>query len=79
MSARAHLGLRLSGLLLLLAVTLWPRSRGAHHDREIADTTTPAHLAVTTATRLEIDEAPRPRSARSTGDAEDLDLPSIIQ
>ena len=74
MSARAHLGLRLSGLLLLLAVTVWPRSRGEHHDRAALGVATPAHLAVTTAARLEVDEAPRPRAARAANDSDDGDL-----
>lgn len=71
MSPRAHLGLRLSGLLLLLAVAVWPRSRRDHHDRAVLGVATTAHLAVTTAARLETDEAPRPRAARAP--AETLD------
>ncbi|OJY29574.1 MAG: hypothetical protein BGO98_47910 [Myxococcales bacterium 68-20] len=78
MSARAHLGLRLSGLLLLLAVTVWPRSRGEHHDRAVAGVATPAHLAVTTAARLEVDEAPRPRAARAADDSDDGDLDAPV-
>ena len=77
MSPRAHLGLRLSGLLLLLAVAAWPRSRGEHHDRAVLGVATPAHLAVTTAARLHVDHAPRPRAARATADVlEELDTSS---
>ena len=77
MSRRAHLGLRLSGLLLLLAVGVWPRSRGEHHDRAALGVATAAHLAVTTAARLQVDEAPRPRAVRAADEAfEDLDSPN---
>lgn len=68
MSRREHLGLRLSGLVLLLAAAVWPGSRREHHDRAALGVATAAHLAVTTAARLHVDEAPRPRAAR--GDVE---------
>ena len=73
MSRRAHLRLRLSGLLLLLAVAVWPRSRDGHHDRAALGVATPAHLAVTTAARLQDDQAPRPRAPRAVSEGlEDL-------
>jgi hypothetical protein len=64
MSPRAHLGLRLSGLLLLLVMSVWPRSRSEHPDRTVGPVATPAHFAVTTAARLDGDREPRPRAAR---------------
>jgi hypothetical protein len=61
MSWRTHLGLRLSGLLLLLIVAVWPRSRSVTHGRAVSAA---AHLAVTTAARLDVDHSPRPRAPR---------------
>lgn len=68
MSPRAHLGLRLAGLLVLLAVAAWPRSGAERQDRAALRVATGAHFAATTAARLHIDEAPRPRAARSGAD-----------
>jgi hypothetical protein len=59
-----HLALRLSGLLVLLAVASWPRSRGEHHDRAIAGVASKAHSPVTTSARLDGDRAPRPRAPK---------------
>jgi hypothetical protein len=70
MSSRTHLGLRLSGLLLLLAVTAWPRSRGDHRDRAALGVATQAHFAVTTAARRDVDEPARSRAERSATDDE---------
>lgn len=72
MSPRAHLGLRLAGLIVLLAVAVWPRAGAERHDRAALGVATGPHLAATTAARLHIDEAPRPRAARS-GTAEDVE------
>ena len=55
--------MRLSGLLLLLAVAAWPRSRAGHPDRPALGVATPAHLAVTTAARP-TNDGPRPRATR---------------
>jgi hypothetical protein len=73
MSSRAHLGLRLAGLFVLLAVAVWPRSRDGHHDRAALGVASPAHLATTTAARLQIDEAPRGRMARVVVGDEEID------
>ena len=48
-SPRAHLCLRLASLLLLLAATIWPRSRVEHPDRAALGGATPRRLAVTSA------------------------------
>lgn len=63
MSRRAHLVWRLSALLLLAAVVVWPRSREVHRDPAAIGVATPAHLFVTTAARRE-PEPPRPRVLR---------------
>ncbi|MBX3209486.1 MAG: hypothetical protein KF764_30915 [Labilithrix sp.] len=77
MSPRAHLGLRLSGLIVLLAVAVWPRSRDGHPDRAALGVVSETHLAATTAARLQVDEAPRPRAATPTrGDEDDLGAPA---
>jgi hypothetical protein len=67
MSSRAHLGLRLSALLLVLAAAVWPQ----HRDRGARSVATSAHLAVTTAARLLVDEAPRGRMLHATLPTED--------
>jgi hypothetical protein len=69
-----HLGLRLSGLFLLLAVALWPRSRHEQHDRATLGVAQATHLAVTTTARRATNDPPRPRAAKvaseSVGDGE---------
>ncbi|MBX3202191.1 MAG: hypothetical protein KF894_28940 [Labilithrix sp.] len=68
--------MRLSGLLVLVAVAVWPRSEAERHDRAALRVATPAHLAVTTAARLHIDEAPRPRADRAAQDGDPAALPA---
>jgi hypothetical protein len=59
-----HLTLRLSSLLVLLAVASWPRSRGEYHDRAVVGVASKAHLPETTSARLVGAPTPRPRAPK---------------
>jgi hypothetical protein len=59
-----HLALRLSGLLVLLAVAAWPRPRREHHDRAVAGVASKAHLPQTTSARRSGDRTLRPRAPK---------------
>lgn len=82
MTPRAHLVLRLAGLFVLLAVTAWPARRGLSTRPHATTTTTAAHLAVTTAARLEVDVVRGREQVESVGgvaaggDEESIEPPS---
>jgi len=53
MTSRMHLGLRVSALLVLAALALLPRARGAHHDPTVAGRAVSARSVETISAKLE--------------------------
>ncbi len=66
MSPRAHLGLRLGSVIVLVLLAAAPRSRSERRDRGVPRVASATHLAVTTAARR--GDPPGPRPARLRGD-----------
>jgi hypothetical protein len=69
MTARTHLGLRLAGLLVLVALALVPRTRHGHHDPAIVGRAAGARMMETVSARPTgtlSDAKPRPRTVTHT-------------
>ena len=80
MSPRAHFGLRLSGLILLVALAAWPRTRESGHDPPVVPVANAAHPAAKKAAvrhtgrtlAARVDRAPRPRAGQPAATTEEL-------